>query len=288
MKLAILKLKKKSIRNLSKEILLLVVLSLLSVNTVHSQVTIGSAIPPNNGSLLELKEISPDENNSNSTKAFILPRVFIKDESILQIDDDNKSKEYEGAQVYNTNDNLGIGVMTWVKGKWTSFIYSIGKRQNTELVSFKQTTDRDQIKLQKNSDTEISSLAVDYLAPQDGMIYITTVMYCKMLRPSSGKTDLGNTFFKIVIRDLNDNRTANFIAACTPISAEGEDQYANSNPTSASSISSFVVNKDHKYTIRVYGQEGWAESNQVIAGTYSWQTYKAYSAIKVDFISTPY
>lgn len=96
-------------------------------NFAYSQVTIGSAIPPNRGALLDLKEFEPKINNENSTKGLMLPRVSLKDISSLEGIEGAEfaAKDlYTGLIVYNVLDNaicgLGVGLYVWDGNKWES------------------------------------------------------------------------------------------------------------------------------------------------------------------------
>ena len=56
---------------------------LSSLYTIKSQVTIGSASPPNKGTLLDMKE--NDNIGANSTKGLLLPRVELAANNILKM-----------------------------------------------------------------------------------------------------------------------------------------------------------------------------------------------------------
>lgn len=88
--------------------------------TLFAQVTIGSNIPANSGSLLDLKQQLPDANNSNSTKGLLLPRVKLV--SATQMLPDVTSDQYDihtGLVVYHTgNVNLCKGLYVWMGAKW--------------------------------------------------------------------------------------------------------------------------------------------------------------------------
>lgn len=82
----------------------------LSCN-MYSQVTIGSAIEPNKGALLDLKSKEADMNNATATKGLLLPRVGLEKNnslhpiSVLNAEDNDTRKLHSGLVVYNTTNN---------------------------------------------------------------------------------------------------------------------------------------------------------------------------------------
>ncbi|GAB6123682.1 hypothetical protein [Dysgonomonas termitidis] len=79
---------------------------------IQAQVTIGSGIPPDENALLDLKE----DDNGNSTKGLLLPRVQLSD-----IDSPSPLTEHkEGMFVYNIGENgfVGRGVYYNTGEKW--------------------------------------------------------------------------------------------------------------------------------------------------------------------------
>ncbi|MDR0229234.1 MAG: hypothetical protein LBI72_09245 [Flavobacteriaceae bacterium] len=271
------------------------VLSVFTSGTVYSQVSVGDPSPPLQGVLLDIKEGASDANNTNSKKGVLFPRVFIADKTKLGIDLDTKAKEYAGAQVYNTNDVLGKGMYTWDGEKWVKYVTSVTtkKTQDTEMVAFRTTGKTDIYAVSKNTDIELLALRVpSWTATLDGNLYISAVLYAKLaanLNASAKATDLGNTFFKIVLTG-SDGSKETFLAACTPINAQASANgyYARNNPAVAMSQGAASVKKGVTYSIKVYATEGWADNGTVTAGTYDWNPFYAYSTLKADFISVPY
>jgi hypothetical protein len=121
----------------------LAALLLLIVFTISfpagAQVTIGSDIPPEDGSLLQLKQTSDDANGVNSTKGLGLPRVSLTKQTALfpmyettpgsgvansDYDDATKKakldKDHTGLTVYNVNTTAPFsdGVYTWDGSTW--------------------------------------------------------------------------------------------------------------------------------------------------------------------------
>lgn len=112
-----------------------------TADVMFSQVTVGSAIPPERASLLEIKNQEADSKNVTSTKGGLgLPRVFLVDKTTLEpfislTDTDwtnavtSKIKEkHAGLMVYNiyespatetdTNKKFRQGIYIWDGVKW--------------------------------------------------------------------------------------------------------------------------------------------------------------------------
>lgn len=121
---------------------LLTIISIASFTfNTYAQVTIGSAVPPTPGSILEIKEYAEDDaravNGSNSTKGISLPRVTLTSKNNLfpmfaKEDGVNPNSEYitnkanidaehTGLIVYNTLDASGLcpGLYVWDGNKWS-------------------------------------------------------------------------------------------------------------------------------------------------------------------------
>jgi hypothetical protein len=285
--------------NLKKSYLMvLLTLGVFISEKIYSQVSIGYPSPPLKGILLDIKEGSSDANNTNSTKGVLFPRIFITDKDELGIDLDTKKLEYVGAQVYNTNDAIGKGMYTWDGEKWVRYVTAVPykKTQDTEMIAFRTTGVDDSYSL-KNEDVELSTLAIHSWTPYlDGNIYITTVLYAKLATDAHTfqLTDLGNTFFKIVLKG-SDGSVSVFLAACTPINAKassagvtGGGYYTKNNPTVAIAQGAAPVKKGVTYSVKVFGVEAWAVANTVTAGTFVWRNNYAFSTLRADFISVPY
>lgn len=197
----------------------------------------------------------------------------------------------DGMVVYNETQNSLItkGIYVWQNNQWNKLIMSEKRQQDISLISFKQTDDNDQIIIPYGSDVELPSLGSTFTASRDGNIYIGAVIYVKMsVEGNLDHTSLSNTFFRIEITDLTNNDVTDFVAACTAISAPGTATAVNHNPSSAVALCAYKVYDDHDYQVKVYGQEGWNTGATITAGTYAWRTYKAYSVIKIDYISDSY
>lgn len=114
---------------------------LFVVNVLYGQVTIGSSVPPERASLLEIKTQEPNSDNVTSTKGGLgLPRVFLVDKNTLEpfistADTEwvnattSKIKEkHAGLMVYNIYVSPGTetnkekifrqGVYIWDGGRW--------------------------------------------------------------------------------------------------------------------------------------------------------------------------
>lgn len=106
---------------------LLLILILLNNISVLSQVTIGSTLKPNEGSLLDIKEHNPDENNVTASKGLLLPRVtLLKLEGSLSetlgVSEVYPNEEHIGLIVYNIADSICptyiSGVYAWRGSSW--------------------------------------------------------------------------------------------------------------------------------------------------------------------------
>lgn len=120
------------VKFLQNRLSFVLIFTLLFYNASHAQVTIGSAINPVQGSLLDLKETEALE--ANSTKGLMLPRVSITQLNELKMGDnvikdtDNDGDQYNkhiGLMVYNVNNNLctpgnliAEGVYVWAGDSW--------------------------------------------------------------------------------------------------------------------------------------------------------------------------
>jgi len=100
------------------------------LNYITAQVTIGSAVEPEEGALLDLKQYVPDANNNTSALGLAMPRVNLTDldditKDISEVTDVNKD-DHIGLVVYNVNECLtdsqgdthGKGIYVWDGSKW--------------------------------------------------------------------------------------------------------------------------------------------------------------------------
>ena len=113
-------------------------LLLLSATNAFSQVTIGSGTSPKKGALLDLKQ---NDQENNSTKGVLFPRVVLSDEHELypmfgmkgneeQEYTNNKNKikkEHKGLIVYNLSEekDFGEGLYIWNGTEWKFFVSKI-------------------------------------------------------------------------------------------------------------------------------------------------------------------
>ncbi|SBW01522.1 hypothetical protein [uncultured Dysgonomonas sp.] len=105
------------------KVLYFLILLILTLN-INAQVTVGSNVPPNKGSILDLKEESSV--NANSTRGLALPRVNLTNESRLypmfpdNYTDLTLNSTHIGLTVYNVNpcEPFGKGVFVWNGSKW--------------------------------------------------------------------------------------------------------------------------------------------------------------------------
>lgn len=102
--------------------------------SLDAQVTIGSSLPPNRLSLLDMKENEPDASNVNSSRGLGLPRVKLTDKQNLfpmfsgdteygsntNGKKDTEDAAHTGLVVYNLNkcDNFGLGAYVWTGKGW--------------------------------------------------------------------------------------------------------------------------------------------------------------------------
>lgn len=111
------------------QIIFLFILSVFLLSTLHlkAQVTIGSALEPLQGTLLDLKENETDLGGVTSTKGIILPRVSLTSLSELypiligtESDYESQKLRYKGVIVYNINtaNSLQEGIYIWDGIKW--------------------------------------------------------------------------------------------------------------------------------------------------------------------------
>lgn len=109
-------------RNIFLFILLIVVLCIS--NSSNAQVTIGSATPPSQGALLDLKM----KGDGTSTKGLLLPRLSLVDIETMEpifattnTDLTNLKKQHVGLIVYHVGgNNIDPGVYTWNGEQWLS------------------------------------------------------------------------------------------------------------------------------------------------------------------------
>ncbi|PXV58936.1 hypothetical protein CLV62_14011 [Dysgonomonas alginatilytica] len=128
-------------------------------SALSAQVTIGGALEPSKGALLDLKEFESKDNNVNSTKGLMLPRVDIQNINELypmfsnDADYNNSTKpefkdalkqSHIGLMVYNTNECLGKGLMVWNGTMWNFLtrIKSPLSQPNTYLLTSSPQTIR--------------------------------------------------------------------------------------------------------------------------------------------------
>lgn len=113
------------------QIIFLFILSVFLLSTFHlkAQVTIGSALEPLQGTLLDLKENETDLGGVTSTKGIILPRVSLTSLSELypiligtESDYESQKLRYKGVIVYNINtvNSLQGGIYIWEGIKWNT------------------------------------------------------------------------------------------------------------------------------------------------------------------------
>ncbi|NDV70307.1 leucine-rich repeat domain-containing protein [Dysgonomonas sp. 25] len=103
----------------------IIILALFTAISLQAQVTIGSAEPPVDGALLDLKEHAPDANNATAKHGLGLPKVELSDLSKLKI---GTAPEITGADalnhtgliVYNTKETMCFskGLYVWDGATW--------------------------------------------------------------------------------------------------------------------------------------------------------------------------
>lgn len=111
--------------------IILLIISLVFLWLGHlplaSQVTIGSTLKPNIGSLLDLKEHEPDSENATAKRGLMLPRVTLKKltgelSETLGVTESYSNLEHTGLIVYNVADPecpaYLSGAYTWDGSSW--------------------------------------------------------------------------------------------------------------------------------------------------------------------------
>jgi hypothetical protein len=127
------------------------VIILFNVLSINAQVTIGSGIPPEDGSLLQLKQTPDDANGVNSTKGLGLPRVSLTKQTdlfpmyettpgsgVANSDYDDASekakldKDHTGLTVYNVNTTAPFvdGIYTWDGSTWMEVTTNVSASTN--------------------------------------------------------------------------------------------------------------------------------------------------------------
>lgn len=123
----------------TKITIFLLMLLLSPFTFLSAQVTIGSAIRPEKGALLDLKEHAPVADNRTSDKGLLLPRVNLDARNSLSpiiADNDpdiaNLKRTHTGLMVYNLSTTsvletdpvkiLKPGIYTWNGTLWTMYI----------------------------------------------------------------------------------------------------------------------------------------------------------------------
>lgn len=99
-----------------------IILSLAFLD-LEAQVTIGSPLPANKGSLLDIKEYTSNSDNANSTKGLLLPRVLLNNatefETVLSGVTAQEKESHVGLMVYHVGSvNLCAGVYAWDGSQW--------------------------------------------------------------------------------------------------------------------------------------------------------------------------
>lgn len=117
------------------KLVLLILFVILQTAGLFAQVTIGSSIPPNPGTLLDLKEFVPDSRGGvNSRKGIVLPRVSLSNKDdltdILDSTDLTTNLEHVGLLVYNVNKCFykGKGLYVWSGQAWSSVFDAVDLR----------------------------------------------------------------------------------------------------------------------------------------------------------------
>lgn len=116
----------------------------LSSQIINSQVTIGSPLPAAKGALLDIKEHSPDQNNSSATRGMTLPKVKLENiNSLIPLINNEPSETekliHKGVTVYNSDICFpgGAGLFSWDGNKWNQ----IGNGNfGKDKTSFNETT----------------------------------------------------------------------------------------------------------------------------------------------------
>lgn len=112
----------------------------MKVTFAYSQVTFGSTEKPEDGALLQLKNIDGViDGSANSTKGLSLPRVKLSSINnlypLIDIAESNQNENYIGAMVYNVNDRcsnvywnnntpyvFSVGVVVWDGNLWAPLV----------------------------------------------------------------------------------------------------------------------------------------------------------------------
>lgn len=120
------------------------VLLFIPTKNLKSQVTIGSSLKTNQGSLLDLKEYEPaTAGGANSTRGLGMPRVklnSITDLTALGIDGDADKTAYVGMAVFHVSDKddlcpiLQSGLYVWDGEKWQNMIADNNPTDQTSWV----------------------------------------------------------------------------------------------------------------------------------------------------------
>lgn len=121
-----------------KSILLILIVTVSQTTKLFGQVTIGSDIAPNAGSLLDLKEFpsDPQKQGATSNKGLILPRVRLTvDNSLTDIlinpISNEEKKNHTGLLVYNINKCFynGTGIYVWSGNKWSAISGNVNVKE---------------------------------------------------------------------------------------------------------------------------------------------------------------
>lgn len=123
----------------------LIIFALFATLNGVAQVTIGSAIPPLNGAILDLKEFTPQTvGGATATKGLLLPRLKLSEvTSLVDVNGVDPSEQIvnTGLMVYNvTNDKcktLSPGVYSWTGKEWNrlggAVQYTVGTLEDNRV-----------------------------------------------------------------------------------------------------------------------------------------------------------
>ncbi|TWP30004.1 hypothetical protein ETU08_05445 [Apibacter muscae] len=249
---------------------------------LQSQITIGDKdIKPNSSTDLTL---------TSPNKGFLPNRVSLKSLTDSQTVPNVK----EGAVVYNIQEtaDLGKGLYVWNGTQWDRLLMEYGKKQNYQTLVYKETGPSDVVAFRKMTPnpTEIKALQTSFVAPWDGIIYISTLIYAYASfidTPTYKYSTVANTFFTITTTEVETGKVTTFYSGCSPvIMYDVEAKVFKGNfPSTASSISTMRVVKDYNYSVKITGIEGWNADMIINAGTYNKNNS---STLKIDFISDPH
>lgn len=195
----------------------------------------------------------------------------------------------DGVIVYNTtiNAELSQALYVWRDHSWNKIEAKDRPQKDVGMLVFRQTGETDQTIIPYGESIDLKALGANFTAPRDGTIYVNAVIYTKMkVNATVNEVTIANTFFRVQIRNLTTGAVDTFIAACTPISTGNGS--INNNPTPTYSLGALSVSAGNEYELKVIGEEGWVKDATITAGTYAWKTYRAYSVVKVDFVSDYY